>query len=170
MAHADGLTQEQLTALKQDMLANPLLADDLHNRAYQAIADYYNMSASDFWVWRPHVSPTEYMGPAGIDIAEIERLSPAHARPVEWLTGGLTRIINAGDPRLREALARAFGPKTRTRAQLFALLKRRGTHAERLFIHGEKTLMTSLQPGTIEQEILVTVYDIAAALQLEEKP
>jgi len=167
-ASAANLTASQLTVLKADILADPVLsaypqtADGL-----QAIAAAYNVNAAPaFWVWRTRITEEEIVGEASPDgtlwswPAYISR--SAGEQNCWSRMFAKTEGINASRPNVRQGLADIFsGPSgVAQRTHLLAIGRRLSTRAEKLFATGTGS---TASPGTMTFEGTITVSDVIAA-------
>lgn len=108
------LTQSQLTVLKNDILADPILSAYPNNSdGNLAIAAAYGLVASpDFWVWRTRIPQEEIVGDPSPDgtvwswTAYISRSLGEQAGWREMFAD--TGSINAARPNVRQGLADIF--------------------------------------------------------------
>jgi len=164
---ASALTTPQLLQLRDDIAADPAFATVPHNAdgAYQVAAAYNLPAQPDFWVWKTSVSPDAYTGLNSIVWTEVDQLSVGKARIFEWMTGGLTRPINAADPNVQKGIADAFGAQSVTRTNLATIAKRQATRAEKLYATGPGD-GSQATPATLTFEGALGIADIMAAWYL----
>lgn len=81
------LTDPQLTVLKADILADPVLSSfPAGSDGSYAIAQLYNEPASPEWiVWKTSVNPDDIMR-NGMDWTRVDNLSVGKARIWDWMT------------------------------------------------------------------------------------
>lgn len=162
MPSSKTLTEAQYATLGTYILSQADLADEVAGNADQAIADLLNLDAvPPFVVWRTQVPATDYTGAAGIVWTEVDTLSVGKARIFEWMSGQLTRDIDASDGNVRQGIQDAFGAGTTTRTNLVALGKRNATRAEQVFATGTGTTGT---PGFLVWEGRLSYLDVAKSL------
>lgn len=131
------LTQQQLTALKTDILAQGSLATAVSTRDGEAIAAFYKTQASPaFTVWKTQVSIGEvgksFNGAelAGLTTANLTRLQTI----AMYLAAGVNPSIAGNRQFFDDVFSGAGG--TNTRAALLVLWKRLANRAEKLFATG----------------------------------
>jgi hypothetical protein len=155
------LTPEQGVIFKADAEANFPTEVAAGNDA--AIAEAYNQQASpNFWVFKTMIPPEEYAGAGGLVWTEVDTLTPGKARIFEWMTGNLTRPLNAADPNQRQGVADAFAGATNTLNNFAVLRRRLATRAEELFATGTGSTGS---PGTMTFEGTINANDVALALR-----
>lgn len=174
------LTPAQLATLKANILAagdTAGLRDSPDGR--DEIARLYNLTAApDFYVWRTSVAEAEFVGTAGVDVANA-----GAATNWSWVGAGFitrsqgerdawNRLFMGGscNPSLanvRQALADILSggtaPAPANRNHLLVIAKRKATRAEKLFATGTGSFAP---PAMLVVEGAVTFADIDAALNL----
>ena len=133
------LTDEQLTALRDDILADPVLAAyPMSPDGAFAIKEAYNLLAvPDFIVWRTAVPVSEIINNGFIWTA-VDVLEPGKARIWDWMRE--SGVINPSKPNVRQGLQDAFGG---SQTNITKHLKRPATRAEKLLaIPGATNTMT----------------------------
>src|SRR5262245_3572185 len=163
------LTNAQYLLLRQDITQDPAFADVPHDASgAMVVATAYNLNASpEFWVWRTSVPPEDYTGANSIVWTEVDQLTAGRARIFEWMTGLLTRPLNAADLNIRQGLADTFGASSQTRTNLQVILRRLATRAEALYATGTGT---PASPGTLVFEGDLVWQDIMYAWGIWEFP
>jgi hypothetical protein len=156
------LTNAQYLLLRQDIASDPALAGVPQTQdGAMFVADTYNLPASPvFWVWKTVVTPEEYTGGNSIVWTAVDQLSAGKARIWEWMTGGLTRSLNAADPNIQAGIREAFNPGSSTTTNLQAIARRQASRAEALFATGTGS---PASPGTMTFEGLISWTDIFIA-------
>ena len=165
------LSVTQLTTLKADILADPILAAQPNNSdGAFAIAAAYNLPAAvDYWVWRSFVSQEECVGATSVDSTNwswTSYISRSQGERDVWRemfadTGG----INPSRANVRQGLQDIFSGAggAAQRTHLLAVARRKATRAEKLFATG--TGSTGL-PGTMAFEGSISFGDVEAAKAL----
>ena len=153
------MTPEQLSALKADILADPVLAQEpMNSDGAFAIALAYNLEASPaFVVWRTSVPAQEIMA-NGFVWTAVDALTAGKARIWDWMTR--YGSINPSKANVRQGLQDCFGAGSPMVTGSLPHLRRNSTRAERLFATG---MGTSGSPGTLTFEGTLSYQDIEAA-------
>lgn len=159
------LTQQQLAALKADILADPVLALWAAT-GYMAedIARAYNLTAAPDWtVWKTSVDVDEIMR-NGMDWTQVDNLTVGKSRIWDWMT----RLgqFDASKPNIRAGIDAAWvgtAGMLAVRAMIYTHCKRLATRAEKLFSTGTGS---AASPATIGYEGSLTYQDVEAALAL----
>lgn len=158
------MTQAQLTALKNDIAADPVLSAKPQNSDGDlAIAQAYNLLASpDYWVWASTVVLADIIKDPGFDWTRVDNLSVGKARIWEWLFQ--LGSINAGVANVRTAIDTVWvGTQAdlSVRAVVYAACRRKATRAEKLF----KTAGTgtTADPALMGFEGVITGQDVNTA-------
>jgi hypothetical protein len=165
------LTPAQLTTLKADINADPVLSTFPNNDDSNfAIADAYNLVASpDFWVWRSKVTKSELVtsiGPDGTTFnwtgnGFITRSAGEQTAWQELFNG--TQSVNASLTNVRQAFADIFsgtGNAAANRTHLLAVARRKATRAEKLFATGTGSAGS---PATLTFEGNLSFQDVSQA-------
>ncbi len=167
------LSVAQLTTLKADILADPILAAQPNNSdGAFAIAAAYNLPAAvDYWVWRSLVSQEECVGMTSVDGTNwswTSYIGRSQGERDGWRemfadTGG----INPARANVRQGLGDIFSGTTALsiaqRAHLLAIARRKATRAEKLFATG---VGSTASPGTMTFEGSLSFGDVEAARAL----
>jgi hypothetical protein len=157
------LTPEQYTALKADILADPVLAaKPMTDDGHFAVADAYNLLASpSFTVWRTDV-PTRDCKKAVVWTEFISRSAGERDAFQFMLSNG---TLNAADVNVRQGIADIFsGPSgVASRTSLLAIAKRLSTRVEKLFATGTGS---DAVPATMVFEGSLNFQDVAIARSL----
>ena len=161
----DPMTPAQLSALKADILADPILAaQPMTPDGAFAIADAYNLAAVPaFTVWRTSVSAEQVMANGFIWTA-VDSLTVGKARIWDWLS--LLGALDASQSNIRAGIdATWVGTQAdlAVRAAVYVVCKRLATRAERLFATGTGT---DAAPGTMAFEGILSVDDVQQAREL----
>lgn len=133
------ITQAQLQVLKNDILADPLLAQwAATGRMAQEISVEYNKPASPVWVvWRTAVQPDEWRGGILNDAAggadQLDNLTIGKRDSLLWFFEG---VINPSLPNVRATLNSLCGTQNNLKAAIATIQKRIATRAEKLFSIG----------------------------------
>lgn len=132
------LTQAQLTTLKADILADPVLnAKPMNSDGAFDIAKAYNTQASpNFTVWKSNVTIND-VGKAfnGTELAGLTTGNQTRLQTLaQYLAGGVNPSIIGNRQFFDDVFSGAGG--TNTRANLLALWKRLATRGEKLFATG----------------------------------
>lgn len=160
------LTQDQLAALKADILADPILSQWAAT-GYMAseIADAYNQQAAPDWaVWKSAVEVDEIMR-NGMNWTQVDNLTVGKARIWDWMTRLGT--FNASKPNIRAGIDAAWvgtAAMLAVRAQVYTHCKRLATRVEKLLSTGTGTVAS---PATMGYEGAITYQDVEAVLALE---
>lgn len=166
-----GLTPSQLTALKADILADPVLSAQPQNSdGAFAIAAAYNLTVTpDFWVWRTRVSKNEITQQTSQDGTDfnwtgtgfITRSQGERDAWRELFDGGQ---VNPSLANVRTAFQDIFSggtpPAPANRAHLLAVARRKATRAEKLFASGTGSTAT---PATMSFEGSLNYQDVQEA-------
>lgn len=156
------LTNAQLTTLKNAILADPSLTDEVAAGANGAIADAFNLPASpEFIVWRTTVTREE-CSVDGFDWAQVDNLTVGQARIWDWLFA--SGSANPSEPGVRAGIGECWkGTAAKLAVGTFVLgkCKRPITRFERLYATGTGT---SVSPGLLVVEGAVTSEIVAQAL------
>lgn len=150
------LTPAQLTTIKADILADPVLSTiPAGIDGSFAIADIYNgPPATAFVVWRTMV-PVEEIINNGFVWTAVDTLSVGKARIWDWMRE--PGFINPSKANVRQGLQDAFGS---TQPNIAQHLKRAASRIEKLLATGTGTVGN---PGTMTFEGRVTYQDIELA-------
>lgn len=148
------LTPEQLTALKADILADPVLAaQPMTADGAWAIAEAYK-AETPFIVWRTSVPVSEIVNNGFIWTA-VDALSAGKARIWDWMRE--SGEINPSKPNVRKGLQDAFGD---TQPNIAPHLRRAANRVEALFATGTGTDAT---PGKMSFEGVLSYRDVEQA-------
>ena len=138
------LSQSELTILKADILADPVLSTYPNNSDGNfAIAAAYNLQAvPDFWVWKSRVTQEESVGVVSVDgtswswTAYISRSQGERDGWREMFAD--TGAINPSYPNVRQGLADIFSGAggAAQRTHLLAVSRRKATRVEKLLATG----------------------------------
>ncbi len=157
------MTSSQLTTLKADILADPVLSliDHTSTAGYIQLAAVYNAQASPtFTVWKTNVS----IGDVGKNFSssELGGLTSANLQRLQTLAqyraSGVNPTLATDRAFFDDVFSGAGG--TNTRAALLILWKRLATRAEKLFATGTGS---DAVPATLSFEGIVSPNDISAA-------
>ena len=151
------LSSAQLTALKADILADPILnAHPSNSDGAFAIATAYNLLAvPDYVVWRTNV-PTSECKKAMVWTEFIGRSAGERDAWQFMLSNG---FINGADVNVRQGIQDIFSGASgaTSRTNLSNIAKRNATRAEKLFAVG---LGTSVSPSTMGFENGLSYQDV----------
>lgn len=155
-------TQQQLSVLKNDILADPTLAAwAATGRMAQEIADAYNVIVSPAWiVWRTNV-PSDELYNAIFETNGGLQLDALTASKRDSLFKLIDRDLNASIPAARANVDDYCGSQNNLKAAIQAVEKRSATRAEKLFSTGTGT---SASPATMSFEGELTYQQVEAAL------
>ena len=169
------LTTAQLTILKADILADPVLnAQPNNSDGAFAIAEAYNLTAvPDYWVFRTSVTQSEYVGtttPEATTFSWPQYIARSQAERDGWremfADGGFG---NPSRPNVRQGFQDIFSgataPPVAQRAHLANVSRRKATRAEKLLIVAGG-LGTTASPSTMAFEGALTYQDVLAARTL----
>ena len=150
------LTPAQLTILRNDILADPALAEQpMNSDGADAIAQAYKLPATPtFVVWRTSV-PVDDIINNGFVWTAVDSLTVGKARIWDWMRA--PGSINPSKANVRQGLQDAFGTSQPNIAQH---LKREANRAERLFATGTGT---TAAPGLMTFEGALTYQDVELA-------
>ena len=115
----------------------------------------YNLE-STLEVWRESVTPEEYR--KGIDWTEVDNLTIGRARIWEWITGNMTRSVNATDENDRDGIVEAFKNAVVTKANLIVIAKEVCNVTEEIYADTTASPATRVFVGTL------TIADTGNAL------
>lgn len=155
------LTQQQLTALKADILADPVLSQwAATGRMAQEIADAYNAAADPAWVvWRTSVTTEEWrvaiIGGGGA--GQLDALTASKRDSLLW---AVSDVLNPSISAIRAALDDFCGSQNTLKAAIRTAQKRNATRAEKLFSTGTGS---TASPATMGWEGMLTYQDVEAA-------
>lgn len=154
------MTSAQLTTLKADILADPVLAaKPMNDDGHFAIAAAYNLTASPAWrVWKTSVSTADCKD--AVNWTEFIGRSVGERAAFEFLLSN--GHINPSRANVRQGIADMFSGAggTITRNALLALSKRDATRAEKLFSSGTGS---DAVPATTTFEGNLSYSDVSAA-------
>jgi hypothetical protein len=157
------LTPSQLTTLKNDINADPVLSVIPNNDdgAFQIAEVYNTIAVPNYIVWKTNV-PTKECKKAMVWTEYIARSAGERDAWIFMLSNG---FINAADVNVRQGILDIFsGPGgVNTRANLTALAKRAATRAEKLFATGTGT---DASPSTMSFEGNLSYQDVLTARAL----
>lgn len=157
------LTSAQLTALKNDILADQVLSQipNTPDGAFQIAAAYNLVASPDYWVWRTSV-PTSECKKAMVWTEFVGRSQGERDAWQFMLSNG---VINAADANIRQGILDIFsGAQGATsRANLTAISRRLATRGEKLFATGTGS---TASPATMSAEGNVTYQDVLNARSL----
>jgi hypothetical protein len=166
------LTAAQLTALKNDILADGTLSA-LPNSADGnfAIADAYNAAASpDFWVWRTSVTKEEYVNSISVDGTSFSwtgagYITRSQGERDAWREMfSATGFVNPSLLGVRNAFNDIFSggtaPAPANRTHLSTVSRRKATRAEKLFATGTGS---TASPATMSFEGKITHQEVEQA-------
>ena len=150
------LTPAQLTTLRNDILADPVLAaQPLNSDGADAIAQAYKLLATPtFVVWLTSV-PVDVIINNGFVWTAVDSLTVGKARIWDWMRA--SGSINPSKANVRQGLQDAFGTSQPNIAQH---LKREANRVERLFATGTGTTAV---PGLMTFEGALTYQDVELA-------
>ena len=131
------LTQQQLTALKAAIDADPALSSQPMNSDgdYNIAVALDAIAAPPFIVWKTKVTRTQAM--AGMDWTRVDNLSVGKARIWDWMFNAGT--VNVGDASIRAGIDATWvgtAADLAVRATVYANSKRGATRAEKIFASG----------------------------------
>lgn len=154
------MTPAQLTTLKADILADPILAaQPMNDDGHFAIAAAYNLAANPAWrVWKTSVTTAECKD--AVNWTEFIGRSVGERAAFEFLLSN--GHISPARPNVRQGISDMFsgaGGAT-TRNALLALSKRDATRAEKLFSTGTGS---DGSPATMTFEGALSYSDVSAA-------
>lgn len=156
------LTNEQLLTLKNAILADQTLADEVAAGAINSIAEAFNAPASpEFVVWRTSVTREE-CSTVGFDWAQVDNLTVGQARIWDWLFA--SGFANPSEPGVRAGIAECWkgtANKVAVATFVFGKCKRPATRFEHLYATGTGTTAT---PGLLVVEGEVDGQTVAIAL------
>lgn len=166
------LTQQQLSALKAEIDADPVLAaKPLNSDGYFDIAAVLNaqLATPDFYVWRSLVSQDEIMQ-NGFDWVRVDNLSVGKARIWDWLFDNAATAINPSKANVRAGIAETWkgtAADNAVRLAVFQHCQQRATRAQKLFAAGagNGTDQDGVGPATMAVEA-VSMSDVEAARAL----
>jgi hypothetical protein len=165
------LSPAQLTALKNDINADPALAalPQTGDGAFE-IALAYNAPASpDFWVWRTSVTKDELtngVGPDGTTFTWAGNgfITRAAGEQAAWrVLFCVSGSVNTALSNVRQAFTDIFsgtGNAAANRTHLSAVSRRKATRAEKLFATGTGS---TASPATMGHQGALTYQDVEAA-------
>ena len=168
------LTPAQLTTLKADILADPILAaqPNTSDGAF-AIAQAYNLAAIPvFWVWRTSVSKAEFTQQTSQDGTSFTWVGNGFiTRSVGEQTAwrelfNATESVNPSLANVRQAFLDIFsgaGNAALNRAHMTIVARRKATRAETLFAVGTGS---TVSPGTMTFEGALSFQDVQDARNL----
>ena len=156
------LTQAQLTTLKADIAADPVLSLVPETADGSAtVAAAYNLNANPpFTVWKTNVSITEVGNNiVATDLAGLSTLNSTRLQTVVILSQG---GINASLPDRRAFFDDIFSGAggAATRAKLLVLWKQHATRAEKLYATGTGS---DASPATMTWEGAIVMQDVQDA-------
>lgn len=158
------LTESQLTTLKADILADPILSEwAATGRMAQEIADEYNKLATPVYiVWRTKVTPEEWADAiiGGGGASQLDALTASKRDSLLW---ACSWPLDPSKPEVRAALDDFCGSQNNLKAAIQAEEKRSATRAEKLFAMGTGT---TASPATLTFEGFISYQDVEAALML----
>jgi len=167
------LTPSQLTALKNDIAADPSLsglANTPDNN--QAIATVYNAEASpSFYVYRTRVMESEYTDTSGVDVANGNQttnwswttfINRSAGERDGWHRMFQRGFVNPAFATVRQAFADIFSGAggVAQRNHLAVLSLRKATRAEKLFATGAGSFAS---PAAMTFEGSLTYQDVTQA-------
>lgn len=166
------LTQQQLSALKAEIDADPVLAaKPLNSDGYFDIAAILNgqLASPDFWVWRSIVTQDEIMQ-NGFDWVRVDNLSVGKARIWDWLFDNAATAINPSKANVRAGVAETWkgtAADNAVRLAVFQHCQQRATRAQKLFATGPGTTTSvdGVGPATMAVES-ISLSDVEAARAL----
>lgn len=166
------LTQQQLSALKAEIDADPVLAaKPLNSDGYFDIAAVLNaqLATPDFYVWRSIITQDEIMQ-NGFDWVRVDNLSVGKARIWDWLFDNAATAINPSKANVRAAIAETWkgtAADNAVRLAVFQHCQQRATRAQKLFAAGagNGTDQDGVGPATMAVEA-VSMSDVEAARAL----
>lgn len=166
------LTQQQLSALKGEIDADPVLAaKPLNSDGYFDIAVALNsqLATPDFYVWRSSVTQDEIMQ-NGFDWVRVDNLSVGKARIWDWLFDNAATAISPSKANVRAGIAEVWkgtAADNAVRLAVFQHCQQRATRAQKLFAAGagNATDQDGVGPATMAVEA-VSMSDIEAARAL----
>lgn len=148
------LTPAQLTTLKADILADPVLAAyPVNSDGAFAIAEAYKAETT-FIVWRTSV-PVDEIVNNGFIWTAVDTLQAGKARIWDWMRE--SGQINPSKANVRQGLQDAFGA---TQPNIAQHLKRAANRGEKLFATGTGT---TANPGTMTFEGELSYQDVERA-------
>ena len=167
------LTSTQLTTLKNDINADPVLAAYPNNSDGNfAISQAYTLTASpDFWVWKTYVTKADLVNSTGPDGTTftwvgngfITRSAGEQSAWRELFNG--TNAVNAAQANVRQAFADIFsgtGNAALNRTHLLAVGRRKASRVEKLFAAGTGS---TASPAVMGFEGTLSYQDVEAARQ-----
>lgn len=168
---AVALTPNQLSSLKADILADPVLAAQFESPDGRfAIAVAYNVVAGpDYWVWKTYVTKNDVVSSTSVDGTTFNWTGNGFITRSAGEIAAWENLFNASgsiNPSLanvRQAFADIFsgaGNAAANRTHLLAIGRRKATRAEKLFASGSGSTGS---PSTMGFEGVLTNADIEAA-------
>jgi hypothetical protein len=158
----DTLTTAQLTAIKNEIVSDPVLnAYPMNSDGNFAIAAALNAPAiPDFIVWRTAVTVDEIMNNGFIWTA-VDVLTTGKARIWEWMTK--LGSINPSKANVRQGLVDAFGSGSAMASAIVPYLKRLASRVEKLLAVGTGT---TASPATMTFEGPLSYQDVEQAREI----
>jgi hypothetical protein len=164
------LTPAQLTALKNDILADPELAahPNTADGAFAIAEAYSAVAAPDFWVWRSSVSQAEIVGvatpaPDNTSWSWTTYIARSQGERDGWREMFAdTGTINPSRPNVRQGLQDIFsgGTGAGQRTHLLAAARRKANRVEKLFATGTGS---TASPATMGFEGALSYQDVLSA-------
>lgn len=153
------LTEAQLTTLKADIEADPILSALPSNidSAFEIAAAYNLLANPAHIVWRTRVSTDEIMN-NGFVWTAVDTLNVGKARIWDWMSR--LGFINPSKANIRQGLVDAFGAGSAMAQGILPHLKRGATRAEKLFATGTGS---DASPGTLTFEGSLGFHDVDEA-------
>jgi hypothetical protein len=157
------LTDAQLTILKADIEADPVLSliPQTNDGAFEVAAAYNENAVPDFWVWRTIIDPNEIMEDDGFEWDSVDNMQAGRARIWEWMI--LLGNINASKPNVRSGIQNAFQGNQAMIDAIRLAAQRLARRGEELFATG---VGTQANPGTMTFEGSITFRDVLNAWAL----
>lgn len=167
------LTIPQLTTLKTEITTNPLYATAISQGNDTAVVALLNApDDSNHWVWRTSVTETEYVGSAGVDVANADAptawswtgagfITRSQGERDAWNRLFLSGSCNPSLANVRQAfldiLSGGTAPAPTNRNHMSVLSKRKATRLEKLFATGVGTFAS---PATLVVEGAATESNV----------
>lgn len=169
------LTNAQLTSLKNDITADPVLnAFPKNSDGAVAVADLYALNAvPDFWVWRTNVSKEELTNNTSTDGTTFSWtgagfITRSQGERDAWRElFNIKGTVNAALLQVRNAFNDIFSggtnPAPANRTHLLAMSRRLANRAEKLFSTGTGS---TASPATMSVEGKLSYQEVLTAMEL----
>jgi hypothetical protein len=164
------LTPSQLTTLKANIIADPVLSALPNNDdgAFQIMTAYNLSAVPDFFVWRTTINVADIMR-NGFDWTRVDNLTVGKARIWEFMTSAGT--LDPSRANVRAGFEACFSVEAgdqSTRQGIYNECQRLATRAEKLFAAGAGTTSThhGIGPATMAFTGSISLNDVLAARAL----